>query len=121
MLCSLADFLFESSGVNLENIKQSRTYKFERLETINHFDGFQANGKYEQDITLGGVLIQKSQSTLEKLERIAENKQVVTLAFENGKAFNVLIQSINTDKSLFLKHGEFLKQDFELSLAVIYE
>lgn len=119
MLCSLADFVFESSGVNLDSIKQTRTYRFERTETIGWFDNWQSNGKHEQDITMGGVLIQKSQSTLEKLERIAERKAVITLAFENGKAFDVLIQNITTDKSLFLKHGEFLKQDFEITLGVV--
>lgn len=119
MLCLLADFLFESQGVNLQAIKQTTSYGFEKMPTLNYYDDWQATGKYEQQITLTGSLIKKSNSTLEKLERIANKKKSVTLAFENGRALQVVILNINTDKSYFLANGAHIKQGFEVSLGVI--
>lgn len=48
-------------------------------------------GQYEQDITLSGAFVKQPNSSLENLEVIARVKGVVTLAFENGKAFKVVI------------------------------
>ncbi len=120
MLCSVDDFVFESGGVDLANIKRNIKYGFENFKLINAHDEWQATDKYSQVITLTGVLIKKSNRALDDLERIAEKKKIVTLAFDDGRASSVLILGINTDQSSFLKNGAFLKQDFEISLGVVY-
>ncbi len=120
MLCSLGDFTFESQGVNLSNIKRQSTFNFASNKLINNFDDWQATGRYEQAITLSGKLIHYDNSALDNLHLMAEKKEPVTLAFDDGRASSVLIQEVNTDESHFLKNGKFLKQDFEVSLVVVH-
>ena len=121
MICLLGDFIFETSGVDLSNIKRSIQFGFESLSLINAHDEWQTTGKFSQEITLVGRLIKKSNRSLVRLQQIAEAKMPITLAFEDGRALTVLILSIETDQSLFLKNGAFLQQDFELRLGVVYE
>jgi len=120
MLCSVDSFIFESGGVDLANIKRNIKYGFENFKLINAHDEWQATDKYSQVITLSGMLIKKSNYALDDLEQIAQKKKPVTLSFDDGRASSVLILEINTDQSLFLKNGAFLKQDFEISLGVVY-
>lgn len=120
MLCQLDDFEFESSGVNLAELKNATQYHYEQTQLINDFDHWQSVAKFSQTISLSGSLIKQSNYVLHDLQQIAQNKQVVTLAFDNGQALSVLILEITTDKSAFLNNGAFLKQDFEVSLGVVY-
>lgn len=120
MLCQLDDFPFESGNVDLANVRRSTKYGFENYKLINAHDQWQATDKYSQVITLAGSLVKKSNRALDELERIAEKKKAVTLSYDDGRAFSVLILEINTDRSSFLNNGAFLKQDFEISLGVIY-
>ncbi|MBL4775304.1 MAG: phage tail protein [Mariprofundus sp.] len=120
MLCQLGDFIFESDGVNLESMKRSLTFDFEATKLINDHDVWAATGKFSQSITMGGILIAKSNGALLPLEELAKKKEPVTLAFEIGKALKVVIISIETDQSLFLKNGAFIKQDFQVQLGVVY-
>ena len=120
MLCQLEDFIFESDGVNLENIKRSLSFDFETTKLINDHDVWSATGKFSQSITLGGKLVAKSNGALLPLEEIAKKKEPITLAFESGKALTVVILDIETDQSLFSKNGSFLKQDFQVKLGVVY-
>ena len=120
MLCQLDDVLFESDGVNLESMKRSFEFGFEATKLINDFDAWQATGQYSQTITLGGKLIAQSNTALAPLEDLAKAKKPVTLSFEVGKALQVVILNIETDQSLFLKNGTFMKQDFQVKLGVVY-
>jgi len=120
MICSLDSFVFKSGAVDLTSLKRNIKYGFESLKLMNAHDDWQATDKYSQTITLAGVLIKKSNSALDALEDIAKNKKIVTLSFDDGRALSVLILEINTDRSSFLKNGLFLKQDFEVSLGVVY-
>jgi len=120
MLCQLNDFIFKSDGVNLENIKRSFAFDFETTKLINDHDVWAATGRFSQTMTIGGKLIAKVNNALLTLEDLAKKKQVVTLAFESGKALSVVITAIELDQSLFLSNGAFLKQDFQITLGVIY-
>ncbi len=120
MLCALDDFLFETNSTDLTNIKRHFSYGFKKAELINAHDDWQATGKYSQSIVLAGKLIKKSNQALDNLEAIAARKNPVTLAFDDGRALTVLINDINTDQSSFLSNGAFLKQEFEVSLEVVY-
>lgn len=95
-------------------------YDYSNQQTINGFAQWQAVGQFSKTLTLNGILIKKSNNALNLLEAIAEKKDVVTLAFEDGQALSVVIQSISTDRSNFLSNGAFLSQDFEISLGVVY-
>ena len=120
MLCSLGSFVFESGGVDLANIKRNIKYGFENSKLINAHDDWQATDKFSETRTLSGTLVKKHNYILDDLEKIAQKKQPVTLALDDGRAFSVLILEINTDQSSFLKNGAFLKQDFEIQLGVIH-
>ena len=120
MICSLDDFVFESTGVNLGNIKSQSTYSWESQATLAAFEQWQATGRYKKTLSLAGKLIQQDNDALNKLERIAQGKSQVTLAFEDGRALTVLILSMDTDQSHFLSNGKFLKQAFTVQLAVVY-
>lgn len=120
MLCSIDDFVFESSNVNLSNIKRQMQYDYNSAKTINDFEQWQAIGKFSKVLTLSGKLVKKQNSLLDDLEAIAERKEAVTLAFEDGQALSVAVLEITTDRSQFLNNGAFLVQEFEVSLGVIY-
>lgn len=120
MLAQLEDFIFESGDVNLDNIKSETEYDYAISKTIDDFEHWHSTGKFSTYLTLGGKLVKKSNSSLDRLEAIAERKEAVTLAFENGQARSVVIKRINTDRSSFIKNGAFLVQDFEVTLGVVY-
>ena len=123
MLCKLNDFLYESNNVNLDSIDHKATFTYEKTTLINAHDDWQSTGRFSKEITLSGVLIKKSNSSLDGLEKMAQKKEPVTLAFSSeiaGHALKVVILSINTKRSSFLRDGLFLKQDFEVELGVIY-
>ena len=120
MICALDDFLFESMRVNVSDIKQQSSYPFASHQPIDDFAIWQATGKHKKNITLHSKLIQQSNAVLDDLHHLAEQKQPVTLAFEDGRALTVLITDIDTEQSDFLSDGKFLKQDFEVKLEVVY-
>ena len=118
MLCQLDDFQFETHHTDLSSITTENEYTFEREPTIRAFDVVTATGQYTQKHTLSGMLIRSSIHTLEALERIAARKAAVTLAFESGKAYSVVITAIRQNKSLFLNNGAHLKNEFEVQLEL---
>lgn len=111
--------MFETDGVNLQSVKRKTDYAYAKQTVLNGFNHFQAVGKQQQSITLGGKLIKANNKILKPLERLAAKKQAVTLAYDDGRAASVIITSINTDASSFLSNGLFLSQDFEVSLEVV--
>lgn len=121
MLCALDDFYFTSGGVNLASIKRSLKFDYDNSKTISHAEQWQATGTFSQTINLAGMLIKKSNSTLDALQELAKKKKTVTLTFDNGEALSVLILSIEKDQSSFLKNGMFLKQGFSVELGVVYD
>ncbi len=121
MLCQLDNFQFETNQTDLTQINSETEYTFERNQTINSFDVVTPVGQYNQKHTLTGILIRKSIHTLEALERIAERKKPVTLTFDSGNAYQVIITSIRQNKSLFLNNGVHLKNDFEVGLERVDE
>ncbi len=120
MICSISDFVFESLGVNLDSIETKSAYTFNSQQTIDDFDILQSAGKHTRTHTLNGKLIQQSVRALDRLHTIAEQKETVTLAFDSGRAFAIVITSIDTDKMYFLQNGAHLQQDFEIQLMVDY-
>ena len=50
---------------------------------------------------------------------MAARKRAITMAFSNGKAFEILIFSLNKKRNNFLNTGEFLKQEYQIDLQVI--
>ncbi|MGL4225876.1 MAG: phage tail protein [Shewanella sp.] len=116
MLCQLDDFQFETNQTDLSQINTESEYTFERNQTISSFDVVTAVGQYTQKHSLAGMLIRKSIHTFEALERIAERKKPITLTFDSGKAYQVVITNIRQNKSLFLNNGIHLKNDFEVQL-----
>lgn len=119
MLCSLDDFTFETHQTDLTSINESTSYHFERTKTIASFDDVQSVGRFNKTYELSGILLKKSNSTLDLLEQIAERKKAISLAFDSGNAFKVIIKSINKNKSLFLNNGVALKCDFSVSIEVV--
>lgn len=120
MLCQLGDFIFESDGVNLASVKRSMTFDYEETKRINGFQAWQATGQFSQTLTLGGALVAYANDALDGIEALAKKKEPVTLAYEDGTALSVVITAIESDQSMFLKNGAWLKQDFQVSLGVVY-
>ncbi len=121
MLCQLDSFQFETNQTDLTQVNTENEYTFERTQTMSSFDVVTPIGQYTQKHSLTGALIRKSIYTLEALERIAERKRPVTLTFDSGKAYQVIITSIRQNKSLFLNNGVHLKNDFEVLLEQVNE
>jgi len=119
MLALLGEFIFESGNVNLDNIKSETEYDYTTTKTIDDFEHWHSTGKFSTTLTLAGKLVKKPNSSLNELEEIAERKEAITLAFDDGQAKTVVIMKINKDRSSFLKSGAFLVQDFEVLLGVV--
>jgi len=120
MLCTLDKFIFSSHGVSFDSVKRSFEFGFKETQLIDDDAIWAATGTFRQNITLAGSLVAQPNSALLDLEAMAKAKKPVTLAFESGKALQVVILNIEEDQSLFLKNGGFLKQDFVVSLGVVY-
>ncbi len=118
-MCMLGDFKFIAHHTGLTTLDESLSYHFERTQTIASRDDVQAISQFNRTYELGGSLIKKSNSSLDMLETIANRKQPVTLSFVSGKAYKVIITSINKNRSLLLDNGVALKCDFTVSLEEV--
>lgn len=119
MLAMIDDFEFDVHKTSLDDIDSKIEYSFATHQNLAGFDTYQNTGKHEEQITIKGTLICKSQRQLEQFEKIAARKKEVTLAFSSGKAFDILIFGINKKRNNFLNTGEFLKQDYDIALRVV--
>ncbi len=118
-MCMLGDFKFIVHKTELSTSDESLSYHFERTQTIASFDDVQAISRFNKTYELAGVLIKKSNSTLDQLEKIAERKKPVNLCFGTGTAQTVIITAINKNRSLFLDNGVAMKCDFSVSLEAV--
>ena len=121
MLCSLGEFIFEVGGVEFEKLNKTIKFNFSKIDRIGMNPTYQSTKGYEESFTISGKLIQKSNSSLKKLEDIAKKKQAIRLTLGSGESLMVLIESIGEGRSGFLKDGHYLKNDFSVSLKAFYE
>ena len=119
MLAIIDDFEFDVKKTNYDEFSSSLSFSYATHENLGGFNTYQNTGKYEEQVTLKGTLICKSQRQLDDFEKVGKSKREVTLAFSNGKAFDVLILGLNKKRGSFLNTGEFLKQDYDINLQVV--
>jgi phage protein U len=121
MLALIGDFKFDINGTNFEEYDSKLTFGFATHENIGDFNDYQSTGKWEQSDTISGTLICKSQKELDDFEDMAKKKLPVTLAKANGKAYTIIILSIEEKRNTFLKGGEFTRQDYTIQLQRVGE
>jgi len=121
MLCSLGDFIFEIGGVEFEKLNRSLKFNFAKRDRIGNNPTYQAIKGYEESFSLEGKLIAKSNSSLKKLEDIAKKKEPIRLTLGSGESLMVIIESINEARSMFLKDGHYVKNDFKVQLKAYYD
>jgi phage protein U len=121
MLCSLGDFVFEVGGVEFEKLNRNLKFNFAKRERIGTNPTYQNIKGYEESFSLEGKLIAKSNSSLKQLEDIAKRKLPVRLTLGSGESLKVIIDSIGEARSMFLKDGHYVKNDFKVSLKAIYD
>ncbi len=121
MLCDLGGFLFEIGEVEFEKLNRSLKFNFAKIERIGNNPTYQAIKGYEESFSLEGKLIAKSNSSLKKLEDIAKKKLPVRLTLGSGESLMVLIDSIGEARSMFLKDGHYVKNDFKIALKAYYD
>ncbi len=119
MLAMIDDFEFDVKETLLDDISSKIDYSFATHQNLGGFDTYQNTGMFEEEITIKGTLICKSQKQLDDFEKIAARKKSVTLAFSSGKALEIIILSLGKKRNNFLNTGEFLKQDYDISLKVV--
>ncbi len=119
MLAMIDDFEFDVKETLLDGISSKIDYSFATHQNLGGFDTYQNTGMFEEEITIKGTLICKSQKQLDDFEKIAARKKSVTLAFSSGKALEIIILSLGKKRNNFLNTGEFLKQDYDISLKVV--
>ena len=118
MLAEIGNFKFEINETAYEKLSRSINYKFNSTQRLGNFDNWQSVGKYEETINLEGTLILKSQEQLKDFETMAKEKQVQR--FGTAKiSKQVIILNLELDRSNFLNDGQFLKQSFKISMAVV--
>jgi len=121
MLCSLGDFVFEVGGVEFEKLNRNLKFNFAKRERIGNNPTYQAIKGYEENFNIEGKLIAKSNSSLKKLEDIAKKKLPVRLTLGSGESLKVIIDSIGEARSMFLKDGHYVKNDFKVQLRAYYD
>lgn len=119
MLAMIDDFEFDVSDTGYDEFENRLIFFFATHQNLAGFDTYQNVGRHEEQIVLKGTLICKSQRQLNDFEKIAKRKRVLTLSFSSGKAYEILIFSINKKRTNFLKTGEFLRQDYDIDLQVV--
>lgn len=119
MLAMIDDFEFDVKDTNYDEFESRLTFFFATHQNLGGFDTYQNVGQYEEQILLKGTLICKSQRQLDEFEKIGKSKRVVTLAFASGKAYDILIFTLNKKRDNFLNTGEFLKQEYTVDLQVV--
>jgi len=119
VLAQIDDFVFEIDNTAYDVLKREIEYRYNSSKRIGNFDDHQAIGKYEEKIQFDGVLIAKKQSQLDDFEKMAQEKTPKTLALPSGRAKSVIIKKLEIERSSFLKTGEFLRQNFKISLKVV--
>lgn len=118
MLAQIEDFTFEIKDTAYDKLNRRLTFRYGVIQRIGNFDLFQNAGKHEEDITIEGILICKSQDQIKAFEDMAKEKKARTMSFSNGRCKTVVIMNIDIEQSNFLKTGEFLRQSFRAFLAV---
>ena len=121
MLCDLGGFTFEVGKTEFEKLNRSLKFNYAKRERIGNNPTFQAVKGYEEAFNLEGKLIAKSNSSLKKLEDIAKKKLPVRLTLGSGESLKVIIESISEARSMFLKDGHYVKNDFKLQLKAFYD
>ena len=121
MLCDLGGFVFEIKKAEFEKLNKTIKFNYAKKDKVGANPTYQAIGGFEEEFQISGKLIKKSNSTLKKLEDIAKKKEPVRLTFGSGESLKVLIESISEDRSLFLKDGHYLKNDFTIKLKAFYD
>ncbi len=119
MLALVDFFKFDIDGTDLESLSNYLSFPYARHSRLGNFDTFQDVGKYEEDYTLRGTLYCKSQQELKDFEFLGKMKTKHILTLPDGVCKTILIMGMRTDKSTFLKTGEFLRQDYDISLSVV--
>ena len=119
MLAMIDDFEFDVHKTSLDDISSKIDYSFATHQNLGGFDTYQNTGMFEEEISIKGTLICKSQKQLDDFEKIAARKKSVTVAFSSGKALEIIILSLGKKRNNFLNTGEFLKQDYDIALKVV--
>lgn len=119
MLAIIDFFKFDIDDTDIDSISSYLTFKFARHEKLGNFDSFQNIGKHEEEITIRGTLICQSQQQLKEFELLGKMKTQHILTLPDGTCKTILIMALDTDRSTFLKSGEFLRQEYTLSIAVV--
>lgn len=121
MLLMIGNFKFEVNETDFDEYKSKLTFGYVTHENFGSYNSYQATGKFEQEDSLKGTLICKSQTQLKAFEDMGKRMEAQTLASSNGEAYSVLIFSVEKTKSNFLKSGEFLRQSYSINLQRIGE
>jgi len=121
MLCDLGGFLFEIGNVEFEKLNKSLKLNYSKRERIGNNPTYQAIKGFEEEFDIEGKLIKKSNSSLKKLEDIAKKKEPVRLTLGSGESLKVIIESISEARSMFLKDGHYVKNDFKIKLGAFYD
>jgi uncharacterized protein len=119
MLCTIDSYMFDLNGTNFEALKRSVNFNFSSVARVGNFNAYQSVGKYEEEISIEGSLIAKSQSQIKKFELMAQKKEQHILAFTDGTYKKVIIKALEVDKSLFIPGGASIRQDYRITLSVV--
>ena len=121
MLCDLGGFTFEIGKTEFEKLGKKMQFHFAKHSRIGANPSYQALGGYEESFSIEGKLIAKSNQSLKKLEDIAKKKNPVRLTLGSGESLKVLIDAVDEARSMFLKDGHYIKNDFKISLKAYYD
>jgi len=114
MLAQIDSVIFETDS-NILELFEKFNFNYSKINRIQNNPTYQSVNKWDQEISFSGYFVLKKLSELEELKNIAKEKKPIWFV-QKDIHFQVLIDSLSIDKSLFLKSGEFIKQGFNITL-----
>jgi hypothetical protein len=113
-MCSLGDFVFTINDVSA--LSEKFDAPFENAQRIANFDLHISRGIWTQSYEFEATFILQNAASINALKTMVTNKNPVTLAFPDGKAYRVVITSADITRTLFEAGGAPIKQTIKLTL-----
>lgn len=80
-----------------------------------------ATGKWDESVTFSGVVVLEKNNYLDGLKNLLKNAKPVTLVIADIVYSMVVIEQLDFAKSIFLKDGTHIKEEFTISLKRYFD
>jgi len=114
MLAQIDNIIFETNS-NIDELLEKFSFNYSEINRIGNNPTYQKTNGYTSEVSFSGYFVLKNLDELNDIKEVGINgKPILFVSKENH--FKVIITDLTIRKSIFLKGGEFIKQDFDIEL-----